>query len=105
MKYYFIILELGHYGNLTIKNNLAMNYFLYLAKLQAFQKHFLPYAYIIVLYLLEKTIPDFWLHPVFLFPYIALLYFSFPPTHSVNHTPFFSKPTQQYQLFIFLSFE
>lgn len=36
MKYYFIILELGHYGNLTIKNNLAMNYIMYLAKLQAF---------------------------------------------------------------------
>lgn len=77
MKYYFIISELGHYGNLSIKNNVAMNYILYLAKLQAFQKHFLPYACIVVLYLLKR------LSPVSGFlPYIALLYFSFPPTHS-----------------------
>lgn len=91
MKYYFIILELGHYGNLTIKNNLAMNYILYLAKLQAFQKHFLPYAYIVVLYLLKRLSLISGFIQLFSSPYIALLYFSFPPTHSVckPHSIFF----------------
>ena len=98
--------EAENYRNLTIKNNLAMNYFLYLAKLQAFQKHFLPYAYIVVLYLLKRLslisgFIQFFSSPILL-SYISL---SHQHIQCVNYTPFFSKTTQRYQLFIFLSFE
>ena len=90
MKYYFIISELGHYGNLSIKNNVAMNYILYLAKLQAFQKHFLPYACIVVLYLLKNLSPVSGFLQVFSSP-ILLSYISLSHQHlqRVKHSPFF----------------
>lgn len=90
MKYYFIILELGHYGNLTIKNNLAMNYIMYLAKLQAFQKHFLPYAYIVVLYLLKRLSLISGFIQLFSSPILlSCISLSHQHIQCVNHTPFF----------------
>lgn len=91
MKYYFNIQKLGHYGTLTIKNNLAMNYMLYQAKLQSFQKHVLTSADTVVLYLPKWLSLICAFSPVSLFSCVALLGFSFPPTlQCVNQSPFLS---------------
>ena len=68
-----------------------MNYILYLAKLQAFQKYFLLYACIVVLYPLKKLSPVSGFLQFFSSP-ILLSYISLSHQHiqCVNHSPFFS---------------
>lgn len=65
-----------------------MNYVFYYAKLQSFLKYFLPSA-CVILYLPRRLSLICGFTPVLLFPWVALLCFSFPPTFCI-HSPFVS---------------